>query len=237
MIASEEKKKILIVDDSETVVKSLKHFLEYYGFIIISCNDGLEGIQCAVEHKPDLILLDLMMPNLDGIKTLQVKRVVKDIQDIPVIVISANTGRSNVLAAAEAGAERVITKPIKKEAIIKYINEIFGKDYFANPKKETDEEDKEYEDIKQNLKHFFVKNFAEKKKDITETLMKRDSEKFKRAIHDLKGSGGTVGEDEITSLSAAILEKELNTSSDWAFAEMNFNKILQKVEKLKTEIK
>ena len=120
MINNGKKNKVLIVDDSDVILHTLKDFFEDYNFEVITCSDGLEGIQKAAEEKPDLIILDLMMPNIDGIKMLQVKNVLEDIQNIPVLVISANTAKRNVMAALEAGAHRVISKPLDQQLIIKY---------------------------------------------------------------------------------------------------------------------
>ena len=235
LLAKEQNKKVLVIDDSLVIQKSLRNFLEDYGFTVITCTDGLEGIKLATEEQPDLIFLDLMMPNLDGIKMLQVKKVISDIESIPVIVISANTARSNVIAVAEAGAEKVITKPLKKELIKEYVNEILGDNYFA--KKPNDRINKfDQEEIKKKLQKTFLDGFIDKKKEITEALMKRDADTFKKAIHELKGAGGTIGVDLITNLSQEIMEKNFESPSDWAFAEMNFNKVLQSIEKLKTEL-
>ena len=234
MADSGENKTILVIDDADVIKKSLRLFLEDFGFTVFTCSDGLEGIKLASEYHPNLIFLDLMMPNLNGIKMLEVKRVIPDIQNIPVIVISANTARSNVVAAAEAGAERVITKPLKKEMIIKYIDEILGGSYFTERRKKSISSADQAEIIAQ-LKKTFLESFAAKKKSITECLMKKESENFKKYMHELKGSGGTIGEDDISALAAEVMDKPLNSASDWAFAEMNFNKILQKIEILKTK--
>ncbi|RMD49886.1 MAG: response regulator, partial [Ignavibacteria bacterium] len=83
--------KVLVVDDSDIIKHSLRKFLSEYNFEVFVSNDGLEGIEKARTEKPNLILLDLMMPNFDGLKMLQVLKVFDEIKDIPVIVISGNT--------------------------------------------------------------------------------------------------------------------------------------------------
>ena len=67
--------RILVIDDSVLIQKALRSFLEELDIEVITCNNGLEGIQYAIETKPRLIFLDLLMPNLDGIKMLQVKQI------------------------------------------------------------------------------------------------------------------------------------------------------------------
>ena len=106
-MGSNKKLSVLIVDDSDITRNSLRSFFEDYKLEVITCNDGLEGIQKALEYKPNLIFLDLLMPNLNGLKMLQVMKVIKDIKGIPVIVISGNTNKQNVMAAIEAVAEKV----------------------------------------------------------------------------------------------------------------------------------
>jgi len=133
----EEKLTILVVDDSDMIRSSLKIFFSDYNIKVITSNDGLDGIQQAVKYKPSLIFLDLMMPSFDGIKMLQVVKVLDDIKLIPVIVISGNTNRTNVIASLEAGAERVISKPLKKAVLLKNINEILGGDFLKEAKKIT----------------------------------------------------------------------------------------------------
>lgn len=63
---------ILIVDDADIIRYSLKNFFQEYDFDVVTCTDGMEGIKMSAECKPALIFLDLMMPNLDGIKMLQI---------------------------------------------------------------------------------------------------------------------------------------------------------------------
>ena len=100
--------KILVVDDSDIIRQSLKTFFRDYNIEVITCHDGLEGIQETIEHKPSLIFLDLMMPNFDGVKMLQVLKVLDDLKTIPVIVISGNTNKRNVITSIEVGGDRVI---------------------------------------------------------------------------------------------------------------------------------
>ena len=105
---------ILVVDDSDIIRQTLAKYFEDYVVEVVSCLDGLEGIQKALQHIPDLIFLDLMMPNLDGVKMLKVIKVIDDLKNIPVIVISGNTSKANVLLAMESGADKVIPKPLQR---------------------------------------------------------------------------------------------------------------------------
>lgn len=232
-----EKKKIkvLIVDDSDVILASLRNFFEEYNFEVLTCIDGLQGIQQTSEFKPDIIFLDLMMPNFDGIKMLQVKKVLKEIKDIPVIVISANTAKSNVLAAIEAGADRVISKPIKDDAIMKNMNELLGADLFQASKKTVGEFDAK--EVQNHLRKFFIDSFPAKKQMLTEALMKKNQSLLKMIIHEIKGAGGTIGYPILTDISAEIMDINLENPNDWMLVELKVGQIFQKVEQIKKDIK
>lgn len=235
MTNSGKKNKVLIVDDSDVILHTLKDFFEDYNFEVITCTDGLEGIQKAAEEKPDLIILDLMMPNFDGIKMLQVKNVLKDIQNIPVLVISANTAKRNVMAALEAGAHRVISKPLDQQLIIKYVNEILGGGTLSqsNVKNQLNENDKF--EIKRNVLKFFIDSFDIKKRMISDALKRKDAEKLKTVIHEIKGAGGTIGYPELTNISKEIEEKEFKLTTDWVFAEIKCDRLFKEVQQIEKE--
>ena len=127
-------KTVLIVDDSEVTRHALQSFFLDCNLNVITSIDGLEGVQKALEYKPVIIFLDLLMPNLNGVKMLQLIKVMDELKHIPVVVISGNTNKRNVLAAIEAGAERVISKPLKKEIIIHAVNDILGSEFLLRKK-------------------------------------------------------------------------------------------------------
>ena len=227
--------KVLIVDDSDVILTSLKTFFEEYDFDVLTCIDGLQGIQMTSEFKPDIVFLDLMMPNFDGIKMLQVKKVLKDIKDIPVIVISANTAKSNVLAAIEAGADRVISKPIKDDAIIKNMNELLGADLFQASKRTLSANDSR--DVQNHLKKFFLDSFPAKRQMLTEALIKKNPSLLRMIIHEIKGAGGTIGYPILTEISQDIMERNLDNQNDWMYVELKVGQLLQKVDQIRKDIK
>ncbi|HEX2984239.1 MAG TPA: response regulator, partial [Ignavibacteriales bacterium] len=130
-----QKQKVLIIDDSDIIRHALKIFFEDYDFKVLASLDGLDGVKKAAEHKPSLIILDLIMPNFDGVKVLQVLKVLDNLKNIPVLVITANTDRKNILAAVEAGADKVLSKPLQKEALIKTVNELLGSEIISKARK------------------------------------------------------------------------------------------------------
>ena len=225
------KEKILIIDDSNEILMFLKRFLESRGFMVYTSTDGVEGIQKAIEVKPAVIFFDLMMPNLDGLKMLNVKKVLDEIKDIPVIVISANTARRNVLAALEAGADKVLSKPLKNEKILEYINEVIGKESVEVSEAMLTEE--EVNEFKHDLIEYFLDSFPEKKNRITNAIRNKDKQELKSAIHEIKGSGGTMGYPELTEISEELEKREFNSPTDWVFAEFKCNEIFQIVNSIK----
>ncbi len=225
--------KVLIVDDSDVILNFMKDFFRDYDFEVFTCNDGLEGLRVAAEEKPDLIFLDLMMPNLDGLKMLQVKSVLKDIENIPVIVISANTVRRNVMAALEAGAYKVVSKPLNKDQIIGYVNEVLGGSGIFEHKKVTESED---EEIKENLAKYFIESFDKKKRAINDAIREKNAQKLKTVIHEIKGAGGTMGYPELTEISKEIEEKEFQLTTDWIFVEMKCNQLFKEIKQIEKQI-
>jgi len=230
-MSSENKASVLIVDDSDIIRHLLKSFFSAYNFEVITCQNGLEGIQKAIEYKPCLIFLDLMMPNFDGIKMLQVIKVIDDLKSIPVIVISGNTNRTNVLSALEAGADRVISKPLQKDVIIKNINELLGHD-FLKKQKQTNyfiEDDKEF------INHFrriFLDNLPQKKQKILEGIETRNKEILEPVIHELKGTGGTIGYPSI-GLICFDIEKALALPAvDWSFVNLKCQQIFAVIDSI-----
>ncbi len=193
-----DKVKILVIDDSDVIRNSLKKFLSDYNIDVFTCNDGLEGLQKAVEYKPQLIILDLMMPNLDGIKMLRVLKILENVKQIPVIVISGHTNKDNVVAAMEAGAEKIVSKPLSKESMIKAIDDVLGKTFLVSTKKIMSFSATEKEQFLREVKRFFISSLVTKKESIRQSLNHRNKELLKLVIHELKGSGGTAGFTNIT---------------------------------------
>jgi len=232
---SEKKITVLVVDDSDIIRNSLRNFFQDYNFEVITCHDGLEGIQKTKEYKPSLIFLDLMMPNFDGVKMLQVIKVLDELKNIPVIVISANTNRSNVLAAIEAGAERVISKPLQKDVLIKHVNEILGYEFLSKIKKgKSFSEDESKEMLKQLVK-FFLNGFPAKKKLIDDALASQKKDLLKHAVHELRGEGGSIGYMELSKIAGELEDHLASSKIDWLFVTAICKKIFDIVAQISIE--
>ncbi len=100
--------KILVVDDDKEILFSLSKLLEYDGFEVVQARDGIEALEQLEKEKPDLILLDIMMPKLDGISALMK---IRESNHLPVIVLSAKTQDSDKVYGLTMGADDYICKP------------------------------------------------------------------------------------------------------------------------------
>lgn len=105
------KKKILVVDDEEHIIELIKFNLEKEGCIVITANSGDEALKLAKEKVPDLILLDLMLPGIDGLEVCKQIRQDKNIFHMPIIMITAKSEEIDKIAGLELGADDYITKP------------------------------------------------------------------------------------------------------------------------------
>ncbi len=222
---------ILIVDDSDLIKHSLKSFFNKYNVTIIFCADGLEGIQKSVEIKPHLIFLDLMMPNLDGLKMLKIIKVIEDLKQIPVIVISGNTSKTNVLQAIESGADRVISKPLKQEVILRNVTELLGPDFLREKSVNISKPNNDSE-ILADLKNIFLSSFPAQRQSLTLGLNQKSKEMVSTVIHNLKGAGGSIGIPIISSLCLDIENAIKQTDTDWGYINTKCNQILSIVDNM-----
>ena len=100
--------KILIVDDEELLVKGIRFNLQNDGFETVTGSDGLQAVSLAQQEQPDLILLDVMMPNMDGLTACQR---IREFSNVPIILLTAKTEDMDKLMGFENGADDYITKP------------------------------------------------------------------------------------------------------------------------------
>lgn len=110
-----EKKKILIVDDEQKIVDLLVHNLMREGYATIEANDGVSAIEIAKEQRPDLILLDIMIPRLDG---LSVCKRIKNIYNVPILMVTAKDDELDKIVGLELGADDYITKPFSVREVV-----------------------------------------------------------------------------------------------------------------------
>jgi DNA-binding response OmpR family regulator len=118
-------KKILIIDDEPNICLVVKKFLEIKGFSVLTAKSGKAGLKAMREHVPDLILLDINMPKMDGFSVLEKLKNEHKTMSVPVIVLSGRDDNLSQLRAAGLYAEHYITKPCDLEELHAKIKEIF----------------------------------------------------------------------------------------------------------------
>jgi two-component system alkaline phosphatase synthesis response regulator PhoP len=112
------KEKILIVDDEKDIVKMLDYNLKKEGFRTISCNDGEDALDLAKRQYPDLIILDLMLPGIDGLEVCRILKKETKTSKIPIIMLTAKTKETDRVVGLELGADDYVTKPFSPRELI-----------------------------------------------------------------------------------------------------------------------
>jgi len=142
-----EPTKILIVDDEPDIIEFLKYNLEKEGFKVITAEDGRAGIQLANRDKPDLILLDIMMPRMDGVEFCRLIRSNENLKHTLVTFLTAREEDYSQIAALDVGGDDYITKPIKPRVLISRIRALLRRKAIPGS---TADEDKwlEFGDLK-----------------------------------------------------------------------------------------
>ncbi len=117
-------KKILVVDDEAQLVEMIKMRLEANGYEVISAYDGQEALEKAKKEGPDLIILDLMLPKLDGYKVCALLKKDARYAKIPIIIFTARAQEEDRKLEEEIGADAYITKPFEPQALLAKIQEL-----------------------------------------------------------------------------------------------------------------
>lgn len=111
-------KKILIVEDEQDILLLVKHYLEKEGFRPISAMSGLEALKKVKEEKPDLVVLDLMLPEMDGLEVCKRLRSVPDTAMLPILMLTAKAEESDTIVGLELGADDYVTKPFSPKTLV-----------------------------------------------------------------------------------------------------------------------
>jgi DNA-binding response OmpR family regulator len=119
-------KKILVVDDSMTTLVLLEWFLEQNGYKTILASDADEAYNLLKENKPDLILLDIMMPKITGFQFMETLKTSDINFNVPILIISAMTAPEFIQNAKELGATDYVPKPFNLNELLKKINALIG---------------------------------------------------------------------------------------------------------------
>lgn len=119
----------LIIDDDVWMQRILAKTLQSYGFgKTLLASNGYEGVSLAIEHLPDIIILDILMPDLSGHQTLKLLRTIKMTKNIPVLMVSALSDTENLGKAVKIGVNGFISKPFTRTTVYEKLVNIFGQD-------------------------------------------------------------------------------------------------------------
>jgi len=116
-----EKRKILVVDDEVDLVKTIQFSLELEGYKVLVSYNGEDALSQARKEHPDLILLDIMLPKLDGYKVCRLLKFDEQYKHIPILMMTAKTQEKDKLMGKETGADEYITKPFDMEGLLEKV--------------------------------------------------------------------------------------------------------------------
>jgi DNA-binding response OmpR family regulator len=117
------RRRILIVEDEPDLVRGLRDALEFEGFDVVSSGQGRDGVKLARERTPDLVLLDLMLPDINGFAVCEEIRAVSPL--VPIIMLTARSQEADKIRGLEVGADDYVTKPFSVGELVARINAIF----------------------------------------------------------------------------------------------------------------
>ena len=182
-IVEKDKKTILVVDDEQSIMELLVFNLQKEGYNTLEAYDGVTAVEMAINEKPDLILLDVMIPKLDGISVCKKIRYALNISNIPILMISAKDTESDKIVGLEMGADDYITKPFQIREVMARIKAnlrkaelIADKDIMGSQKNEDKDDIIKVGDLSLDLKKIEAKvkgeviNLTKKEFDVLKYL-------------------------------------------------------------------
>lgn len=124
--------KILLADDDIDILNFLQYNLEQNGFIVITTNNGKDVLRIALEEKPDLILLDIMMPEMDGVEVCRTLREMSEFQETLISFLTARVEDYSQVAGFEVGADDYIVKPIRPKVLVARLQALLKRKRFID---------------------------------------------------------------------------------------------------------
>lgn len=119
--------RVLAVDDSPTILEMIQAILVAGGYEVITATDGQEALNAARSEAPDLILLDVMLPKLDGYRVCRLLKFDQKFKNIPIIMLTAKSEEQSVVTGIRTGADQYLTKPIEPERLLSAVAEELNK--------------------------------------------------------------------------------------------------------------
>ncbi|MGH8353796.1 MAG: response regulator, partial [Pseudomonas sp.] len=133
------RRRVLVVDDVATNRVLMVHLLQRFGFAVSEASNGQEGLERAHAERPDLILMDLMMPVMDGLEATRRMRQTPDLAQIPIIILSASAAQEDLAAGEAAGASGFVSKPIDPYGLVQELGRHLGLSWVYPPSPATAE--------------------------------------------------------------------------------------------------
>ncbi len=118
-------KKILVVDDERHIVRLVQVNLDRAGYEVAVAYDGIEALKKVSEDKPDMVILDVMMPRMDGFEVLKKLQADEDTKDIPVIMLTAKAQDADIFKGWSSGVSSYLTKPFNPRELLTFVERIF----------------------------------------------------------------------------------------------------------------
>lgn len=163
MFEDEDKKTILIVDDEQSIIDILVYNLKKEGYNTIEANDGVTAVEMAISQKPNLILLDIMLPKMDGLTAC---KKIKSALNVPILILSAKDEELDKIVGLELGADDYITKPFSVRELMARVKANLRKSDVTTVAPETKEKKEEHKievgDLCLDVDRFEVKVRGEK---------------------------------------------------------------------------
>ncbi len=179
-----KKQRILVVDDEERIVRMIRLNLEHDGFTVIEANNGMQAINQVREKLPNLVILDVMMPGIDGYETLSL---IRETSQVPVIMLTAKSEEEDRIYGLELGADDYITKPFSPRELVSRIKAVLRRTENRSP----DEEDVIRVDDRLTL------DFGKREIWLDGELVKLRPTEYRLLYHLVKNAGWVMTYDQI----------------------------------------
>ena len=185
-------KKILVVDDEQSIVTLLQYNLEQAGFSVLTASDGEEGLRIASLENPDLMVLDLMLPKLDGIEVC--KRLRQQKVMVPILMLTAKDDEFDKVLGLELGADDYMTKPFSPREVVARVKAILRRTEIQAPVKEDEETNEEL------IKLSGLEIFPERYEAYFEsTLLELTPKEFELLLYLARYKGKVLTRDQLLS--------------------------------------
>ena len=118
--------RVLVVDDDPVIQRLLKVNFEMEGYVVLMANDGVDGLEKARAERPDIVVLDIMMPRMSGLDVTKALKADPDTASIPILLLSAKAQEADLRAGDESGADDYLTKPFEPLMLIQRVENLLA---------------------------------------------------------------------------------------------------------------